>query len=86
MSEDCIGEQSPVRRLVTEYVRCDESHPVTGFYRKDSEGVEFSMYLKSKGYNIIPLSRKEQLEYGCNAINLGNGRIVACNQYVPLAI
>jgi hypothetical protein len=62
-------------------VRCDESHPGTGCYRKDSEGIEFSVYLKSKGFNVIPLSRKEQLEYGCNSINLGNGRIVACNQY-----
>jgi hypothetical protein len=27
-------------------------------------GVEFSQYLTSEGYNIIPISREMQLEYG----------------------
>ena len=88
LAEDCIGEESPVRRLVTEYVRCDDgdsdAHPATGCYRKASEGTELCAYLKAKGFNVIPLSRREQLEYGCNSINLGNGRIVACNRCGPL--
>lgn len=89
LAEDVIGEASPVRRMVTEYIKTDqEDHPELGRYRVNREGVEFSQYLKENGYNVIALTREEQLEYGCNVINLGNGNIVGCNQYgiPPLSV
>jgi hypothetical protein len=36
----------------------------------------FSQYLRENGFNIIPLSAQDQLEYGCNVLNLGNSNIV----------
>uniref|UniRef100_A0A7R9SVT1 Arginine deiminase n=1 Tax=Polyblepharides amylifera TaxID=1486889 RepID=A0A7R9SVT1_9CHLO len=83
LAEDVIGDEAPLRRLVTEYVR-DPSpkgvkDPKLGKYKISREGVEFSRYLKENGFTIIPLSRQQQLEYGCNMLNLGNGDIIACH-------
>lgn len=32
--------------------------------------------MKELGWNIIPIASDDQLEYGCNVLNLGNSRIV----------
>lgn len=42
--------------------------------------MEFSEYLTKNGFNIIPISEKDQLQYGCNMLNLGNGTCIAVNE------
>lgn len=42
-------------------------------------GVEFSQYLESEGYHIIPIKREHQLQYGCNVLNLGDSNILSCH-------
>ncbi|KAH3742461.1 Arginine deiminase [Pelomyxa schiedti] len=73
MLEDMIGETSTTKRLVHEYSRETDDSP----YRLVQENVEFSTYLKSKNYTIIPISGQSQLSYGCNMLNLGDGRIIS---------
>ena len=36
-------------------------------------------YLTEEGYNIIPISREHQLEYGINCLNLGDSNVIACH-------
>eukprot|EP00871_Galdieria_phlegrea_P001982 jgi/Galph1/2785/GphlegSOOS_G1439.1 len=70
--EDMMGKNSPILRVVDEYVKKQN-----GEYVMERNNVEFSEYLREKGFSIIPVSLKEQLQYGCNILNLGNGNIVA---------
>ena len=49
------------------------------YVKTNRSGMEFSEYLKSEGYNIIPISREMQLEYGCNALNLGRENVLTCH-------
>jgi len=72
MLEEMMGETSPTRRLVDEYVRMGP-----GDYKVQREGVEFSQYLKENGFNIVPVKPQHQLEYACNVLNLGNQRIIS---------
>ena len=74
MYEDMIGEDSPHRRLVDEYVR----DKTTKSYVKARGDVEFSRYAEENNYNIIKVSHADQLAYGCNALNLGNVRSLIC--------
>lgn len=84
MLADMIGENSPTKRVVDEYVHCssplaegiDNSNAI-GNYVVRQRDVEFSKYMKDKGYDIISVPGKEQLNYGCNALNLGNGYIIS---------
>lgn len=48
-----------------------------GMYRLARPDVEFSALLKEWGWNIVPITPQEQLEYGCNVLNLGNGRLIS---------
>ncbi|KXZ51615.1 hypothetical protein GPECTOR_12g579 [Gonium pectorale] len=73
MLEDIMGEASPTRRLVDEYLR----DPATGKYKLSREGVEFSAFISGEGYSIIPISHEHQLQYACNVLNLGDSRIVS---------
>lgn len=73
MLETIIGEDSPKRRLVDEYVR-DEA---TGKYSLAREGVEFGAFIRGEGLSIIPISHEHQLAYACNVLNLGKGRIIS---------
>jgi arginine deiminase len=75
MLEDIIGEASPKRRLVDEWVR----DPSTGRYSLARTGVEFAAFIKAEGYRILPITHEEQLAYACNVLNLGNGRIVTAH-------
>ena len=92
MLEEMIGENSPTRRLVDEYVHI--SSPIwgsnsgleskvnkktieVGEYRLYRRNVEFSQYLKNRGFNIIPVSGEDQLNYGCNLLNVGDGNIIS---------
>eukprot|EP00180_Rhodochaete_pulchella_P001148 Plantae.Rhodophyta-Rhodochaete_pulchella.ctg19688.p1 GENE.Plantae.Rhodophyta-Rhodochaete_pulchella.ctg19688~~Plantae.Rhodophyta-Rhodochaete_pulchella.ctg19688.p1 ORF type:complete len:389 (-),score=67.86 Plantae.Rhodophyta-Rhodochaete_pulchella.ctg19688:273-1418(-) len=82
MMEEMMGEDSPTRRLVDEYMRSSEDEP----YRKVRENVEFATYMRGQGYNIIPIPAKQQLQYACNFLNLGAGRILAVHQESARAI
>lgn len=83
LSSDCVlmlremmGDDSPTRRLVDEWVRDADGV----LYVKGRTDVEFSLYVRQNGYNIIPIDGKDQLEYGCNALNLGGGRVLSVHQ------
>lgn len=71
MLSEMMGEGSRTRRVVDEYVRGAEGYELV------KEEVEFSRYVRGLGWNIIEVSGEEQLKYGCNVLNLGNGRIVS---------
>ncbi|GMH40790.1 hypothetical protein BSKO_08694 [Bryopsis sp. KO-2023] len=73
MLEDVIGEDSPTRRLVDEFVRDD----ATGQYKLTRGDLELSEFVTEEGYNIVPVKAEDQLAYGCNVLNLGNGFIIA---------
>jgi arginine deiminase len=75
MLEEMMGEDSPTRRLVDEYVRGPD-----GKYTQTKTSVEFSAYMKDCGFHIIPVHPKHQLEYACNVLNLGDGRIISVHQ------
>jgi len=76
MAEDVMGAEAPFRRMVDEYERA----PGPGkAYVKIREGVEFSEYMRGEGFNIIPISREMQLQYGCNSLNLGRGNVLTCH-------
>jgi arginine deiminase len=44
-------------------------------------GVEFSHYLVSTGFKIISISAQSQMEYGCNVLNLGQGRLISTEKH-----
>jgi arginine deiminase len=73
MLEDVMGEDSPKRRLVDEYVRDEE----TGKYSLKREGLEFSGFIRAEGFDIIPIKHEHQLAYACNVLNLGDSRIIS---------
>lgn len=72
MLETIMGENSPTRRLVDEYVR-----DKTGKYRLLRADIEFSEYMENEGFHIIPISAEDQLQYACNVLNLGDGRVIS---------
>jgi len=76
MLRDMMGDDSPTRRLVDEWVRGADDAP----YVKGRTDVEFSLYVREAGYNIIPIDGDDQLVYGCNALNLGAGRLLSVHQ------
>ncbi|KAJ8907554.1 hypothetical protein NDN08_007665 [Rhodosorus marinus] len=80
--ERMLGDSSKVKRIVDEYVLGPNSHE----YEKKIEGMEFSAYLQENGFTIIPVRDKDQLQYGCNSLSLGNGRILAVNEKVAREI
>lgn len=82
MYEPMMGEDSKVKRLVDEWVQDKE----TNTYKKAQENVEFTQYLKSVGYHIIPVTHEEQMHYGCNGLNLGNGNLICINRDVARKI
>ena len=73
MLADIMGEDSPKRRLVDEYVR----DATTGKYSLNRQGVEFSQFIRGEGFQIIPVKHEDQLQYACNVLNLGNSRIIS---------
>eukprot|EP01134_Creolimax_fragrantissima_P003711 CFRG3711T1 len=70
--EEVLGDDSPTRRTVDEYVRKDDNSPYE-LVRKD---VEFEQFLKDEGYGVIHIPGDYQLKYGCNCLNLGNGNVL----------
>jgi len=43
--------------------------------------VELVKYLLDNQITLIPVSEENQINYGCNGLNLGNGRILS----IPLS-
>eukprot|EP01133_Synstelium_polycarpum_P015287 gene15287-18100_t len=73
--EDICGESSPIRRLVDEYVRDDKGH-----YTLARHDIEFSAYLREQGYELVMASDRNQKDYGCNGLNIGNGKFIVVDQ------
>ena len=72
--EDIMGEDSPIHRDIDEFEKrecaADEGKRF-GDYVLVQEKREFSQYLQADcGYNIIPITKEEQLAYACNCLNL----------------
>jgi hypothetical protein len=74
MLESIMGRENPRRRLVSEYVKNENGEWVVGDHQ-----VEFSEFVRAEGFDIIAIPEEEQLNYGCNHINLGADRILAVN-------
>jgi len=68
MLEDIIGPESPTRRLVDEYVR----DPADGKYKLARGDIEFSQFIRSEGYEIIPIKNEHQLAYACEFLLLAD--------------
>ncbi|KAK5574936.1 hypothetical protein RB653_010190 [Dictyostelium firmibasis] len=73
--EDICGEESPIRRLVDEYTRDDN-----GVYHMTRNDVEYSKYLKEEGFDLIYASNQNQKDYGCNGLNIGNGKFIVVDR------
>lgn len=82
MLAEMMGEESPTRRTVDEWTR----DPVTGRYALASSGTEFAAYMRGRGFHIIPVPAVDQLAYGCNCLNLGNGKILSVHAGTARAI
>lgn len=76
MLDEMMGEDSKTRRLVDLWVKDKRS----GKYTLEKEGVEFSKFMMSEGYAIMPVSGESQLKYGCNCLNVGANRIIAVHE------
>eukprot|EP01114_Cavostelium_apophysatum_P016167 TRINITY_DN4547_c0_g1_i1.p1 TRINITY_DN4547_c0_g1~~TRINITY_DN4547_c0_g1_i1.p1 ORF type:complete len:828 (+),score=180.71 TRINITY_DN4547_c0_g1_i1:391-2874(+) len=69
--ETTIGMNTPLRRLVDVYEKNER-----GEFILTVSDMEFSLFLKNIGFHIIPLSQKNQEDYGLNFLNIGNGHII----------
>lgn len=77
MLEDIMGADSPLKRAVDEYSVADGGGAGGGKYVKSRSDVEFAAYVQENGFEVIRISNADQLAYGCNALNIGNGHIVS---------
>jgi arginine deiminase len=73
MSDNTVGLDAAFPRFVDEYSR----DPATGKYTVSREKVEHAQYMRENGFAVIPIPAKFQLAYGCNVLNLGEGRIIS---------
>ncbi|KAK2964266.1 arginine deiminase [Blattamonas nauphoetae] len=86
MSDDVIGPTSDRRRLVWEYRRVPVGAKpvggteVIGHYELSQQDVEFSEYLKARGYHVISIPARLQLILGVNVLNLGKGNVCCTNE------
>ncbi|KAL9642397.1 hypothetical protein ABK040_014240 [Willaertia magna] len=77
MLETIIGNESPIRRIVTEYTKNEQ---LNGKYEVSKFNVEFSEYIKQEGYHIIPLTERQQEMYGCNFLNIGDSTCITVDE------
>jgi len=82
--DEAMGVDAPLHRVVDEYEKRaplpGERGQRFGEYLLVKKNIEFSVYLHNEcGYNIITLTKQEQLAYACNCLNLGGGRILSCH-------
>ncbi|KAK9805881.1 hypothetical protein WJX73_000501 [Symbiochloris irregularis] len=80
LSDDCclmlkemIGEQSPTCRVVDEFTQ----DVVSNTWTITRERVEFAAYMRDNGFHIIEIDGADQLLYGCNVLNLGDGKVIS---------
>lgn len=50
-----------------------------GKYQLVSVYQDFRSYLVSEGYTILTVTVKQQLDYICNFLNIGNNKVIAVN-------
>lgn len=92
MLSDMMGDESATKRMVDEYIYIGEDdvreskQDCVGRYWLRRKNVEFSGFMREKGFEIITVSGEEQLRYGCNALNLGGGHIMSIEQNVARRI
>ncbi|PXF43088.1 Arginine deiminase [Gracilariopsis chorda] len=85
MLEEMMGADSRTKRVVDEYIVCQsadsesgsDSSKRIGRYILRRQDVEFSSFMRENGFTIIPVTDEEQLSYGCNILNLGNGDVIS---------
>lgn len=80
MLDAMIGENSPIRRLVTEYTQIDDPQSGRKEYIVTRRDVELSKYVQEEGYHIIPISQAQQSAYGINFLNLGNNFLICADE------
>lgn len=80
MLDTMIGEQSPIRRLVTEYTQVINEQTGKKEYIVTRKDVELSRYVQEEGYHIIPITQEQQSAYGINFLNLGNGFLIGADE------
>jgi len=53
-----------------------------GFYTKDlvNTGATLECYLKKKGFDIIPMTKQEQLNYGVNFLTVEDNKVIGVKQ------
>eukprot|EP00768_Dysnectes_brevis_P002499 gnl/Dysnectes_brevis/1876_a2156_1864.p1 GENE.gnl/Dysnectes_brevis/1876_a2156_1864~~gnl/Dysnectes_brevis/1876_a2156_1864.p1 ORF type:complete len:566 (+),score=248.86 gnl/Dysnectes_brevis/1876_a2156_1864:109-1806(+) len=71
IDESVLGRDNMRRRMVDEYARNPE-----GGYTLRRANIELGEYLRSNGFDLIPLPGDFQLAYGCNMLNLGNSNVL----------
>lgn len=71
--EDMLGDESPKKRLVDEYIYIGGERK----YSLNRDNIEFGRYLRENNINIINIPHEKQLEYACNILNLGEQRIIS---------
>lgn len=84
MTESIVGRQAIDKsRVVDVWVHRKRAQGSPGKwhgnYHRDPEqsDVEFSAFLLTNGFTIIPITAGEQLQYGCNVLNLGSSRVIS---------
>ncbi|EGC40455.1 hypothetical protein DICPUDRAFT_93382 [Dictyostelium purpureum] len=73
--ETICGQDSPIRRLVDEYTK--DAH---GVYQLTRNDIEYSQYLKEEGFELIYATEQNQKDYGCNGLNIGNGKFIVVDK------
>jgi arginine deiminase len=78
---DGIVQKVPsLRRTVDMYKRTDDNSSSSlgsyAFVESESK-VEFVDFLTSHDFQVISISANEQLRYGCNVLNLGDGALIS---------
>lgn len=69
--EELIRNNSEYNRLVIEYKKDEDGEYVNGSINK-----RLYEYLINEGYYVTPLSSESQKKYGCNIVELPNGKIL----------
>lgn len=79
MLDEMMGAGSETRRVVDVYARdWDEVRKAkaVGGYVLVRKDVEFAGFMREEGFEIIAVGGSEQLKYGCNLLNVGNGNVI----------
>eukprot|EP01132_Coremiostelium_polycephalum_P007952 gene7952-9782_t len=79
--EDICGEQSTIKRLVDEYKKDSN-----GKYQLVQHDIEFSKYLVQQGFDLVKVTDQNQKDYGCNGLNIGNGKFIVVDKATAKAI